>query len=115
MSNEENLIHSINQTQETKQLRKDLEEALLEIKKYETLMAEIKEEHKTTIKSFAHDLASPLQILSMTLESIEDKIPTEMSTSLERMQKSCEKMTTIILTLRKLQVLTRQDSQDKVV
>jgi signal transduction histidine kinase len=84
------------------QLRKELDAALELIKRYEMMIADLQTEHFSTIKKTTHDLSNPLQILSMTIESLQDNSPVEMQPTIERMRRSAEVLTSIIITMRKL-------------
>lgn len=55
------------------------------------------------MREFVHDLANPLQILGMTIESLEDKALVDQQMQIERMKKSVDKMLTIITEIRKYQ------------
>jgi signal transduction histidine kinase len=84
------------------ELRKELQAALLKIKSYEALISDMQTENSNLVKKTTHDLASPLQILAMTIESLEDKAPKEMIPTLERMKRSTDLMISIITNLRKI-------------
>lgn len=78
-----------------KELEMELQKALLEIEALVT-------EKNAILKTFTHDLSNPLQILSMSIESLMDRCPPEVMPTLERMKRASDNMTTIIATLRKL-------------
>lgn len=102
MDMKDNLISSISSNDEIKQLQQQLSSALETIKDYEELIAELKATHSNHLKQFAHDLSNPLQVLSMTIEFMEDKIPNEYSTQFERIKRSSEVILEIIGAIRKL-------------
>jgi signal transduction histidine kinase len=76
-------------------LTKHLDEALLQLKWME--------EDNMRLRAFIHDIASPLQILGMSIESMLDHSSSDQRASLERMKRSTDKMLAIILEFRKLQ------------
>ena len=98
-------------TENYSKLRQDLAEALEIIKHYEVVIAELQNENSSNLKKLAHDLANPLQILSMTLESIEDRVSSDLTPSVERMKRSTETMTGILKTIRNFRT---QSSTNKI-
>ncbi|AUN99735.1 sensor histidine kinase [Bacteriovorax stolpii] len=102
MSTEENLISKSSLTEKNRELQRELDSARALIKKYEGIIADLQAENSSNLKKFSHDLASPLQILSMTIESLQDRAP-EFSTTLDRMKRSTDNMIEIINSIRKLQ------------
>jgi len=110
MSIEQNLTNKSSQIDNNLELKLELEAALELIKSYETMIAELNVENNILLRRFTHDLASPLQILSMTIESLESRIPSEMNGTLERMKRSTENMCEILRNVRKLHgTLTPKD------
>jgi signal transduction histidine kinase len=101
MSIEENLIVRSSQIDKTKALQKELEDACALVKTYENLMDELRLENSTNLKLFTHELANPLQILSMTIESLQDRPTQDVTAALMRMKSSTDKMTATILSIRK--------------
>ena len=98
----ENLVH-INHLNKTKlQLNQELDHALEIIRNYELLIIELQNEKDLILKNLTHNLSNPLQILSMTIESLQHSPDKNISAALERMKRSTDKMTEIILEIRKL-------------
>lgn len=89
-------------TETNQELRKELDAALLKIKSYEAIISDMQTENSNLIRKTTHDLSNPLQILAMTIESLEVKAPVEMMPTLERMKRSTDLMISIITNLRKL-------------
>ncbi len=85
----------MNQEAQIALLTKQLDEALLCLKQME--------EDNIQLRAFIHDIANPLQILGMSIESMLDHSSTDQRPSLERMKRSTDKMLAIILEIRKLQ------------
>ena len=102
MNMKDNLISSISSNDEIKQLQQQLSSALEQIKNYEELIAELKVTNSNNLKQFTHDLSNPLQVLSMTVEFMEDKVPAEYKGHFERIRKSSETMVDMIAAIRKL-------------
>lgn len=96
-------------------LRQELAEALEIIKHYEVVIADLQNENSNNLKKAAHDLANPLQILSMTIESLEDKASKDLLPTIERMKRSTDAMTTILESLRKLRTQSINNKISKVV
>ena len=92
--------HSL--SEQNKQLIRELDHAYELIKNYEALIAELKKENDHNLKTITHDLSNPLQILSMTIESLQDSPPKDLAATLERMRRSTDTMTEIISAIRKL-------------
>ncbi len=61
------------------------------------------QEDNQRLRAFIHDIASPLQILGMSIESMLSSPTPEQRASLVRMKKSTDKILIIILEIRKLQ------------
>lgn len=76
-------------------LKIQLNEALQQI--------QIMQTENQRMREFVHDLANPLQILGMTIESLDGKSQPENHMQIERMKKSVDKMLTIIAEIRKYQ------------
>ncbi|MBC7712284.1 MAG: HAMP domain-containing histidine kinase [Rhizobacter sp.] len=110
MNIEENLIVRSSQNDKNKNLKKELDAAKAVIKTYERIIEELKLENSNNLKHFTHDLANPLQILSMTIESLQDNPPKDITAALERMKRSADNMTTIILQIRKLRNISSSSS-----
>jgi len=96
----ENLIPHISSNDTN--LEEELQAALLLIKNYEDIIADLKSTNSNNLKRFTHDLSNPLQILSMTIESLEDRVPPELAGSFERVKQSADSMVEIIGAIRKL-------------
>ena len=92
--------HSL--SEQNKQLIRELDRAYELIKNYETLIAELKKENDHNLKTIAHDLSNPLQILSMTIESLQESPPKDLAATLERMRRSTNVMVDIISAIRNL-------------
>ncbi len=112
MSIEENLIARSSQTDKNSSLQKELEKALELIRSYEAIIADLKLENSNNLKKFTHDLSNPLQILSMTIESLQDHPPKDISAALERMKRASDNMTSIISAIRKLRAATTQSPEN---
>jgi hypothetical protein len=80
----------------------ELESALLLIKKYENELTELKLENKKILRTFIHALSNPLQILSMTLESLQDKPNLGIDSLLNRMKIATDDITLLIKSYGKL-------------
>lgn len=102
MSLEKNLSINASLLDKNQELKRDLDAALATIARYESLLAELRSENSSNLKKITHDMAGPLQILSMTIESLQDRAP-EFGSTLDRMKRSTDHMIEIINTLRKLQ------------
>ncbi len=107
MSVEENLITKSSLAEKNRELKRDLDAAMEVIKNYENLITQLKAENTGNLKKISHDLASPLQILLMSIESLQDRAPAEFSSSLERMKRSADNMLSIITSIRKLNSSTQ--------
>ena len=110
MSIEENLINRSSQTDKNSSLQKELDQALERIRSYEAIITDLKLENSNNLKTFTHDLSNPLQILSMTIESLQDNPKADTKSALDRMKRSCDNMTSIIFAIRKLRAATTQSS-----
>lgn len=108
MSIEENLIARSSQTDKNSILQKELDKAHELIRSYEVIIADLKLENSNNLKKFTHDLSNPLQILSMTIESIDDHPPTDMSAALDRIKRAADNMTSIIQSIRKMRAASIQ-------
>lgn len=108
MSIEENLIARSSQTDKNNHLQKELEKALELVRSYEAIIADLKLENSNNLKKFTHDLSNPLQILAMTIESLQDHPPSDITATLDRMKRATDNMTAIILSIRKLRASTTQ-------
>jgi multidrug resistance efflux pump len=64
---------------ELSELQAELESALRIIESYQETIKALREENNKTIRVFTHDLASPLQIVSMSLEALIDRSAPESS------------------------------------
>lgn len=102
MSVEENLITKSSLAEKNRELMRDLDAAMEVIRNYEGLIAQLKAENSSNMKRLVHDLASPLQILMMTIESLESRAPQELAPALERMKRSTDNMLELITSARKL-------------
>lgn len=102
MSAEENLISPSSLTEKNRELMRNLDAAMEVIQNYETLMAQLKSDNNGNMRKLLHDLASPLQILMMTIESLQDRAPEELTPSLERMKRSIDAMIELVTAARKL-------------
>ena len=100
MKMKENLIPHISSNDTN--LEEELQAALLLIKNYEDIIADLKSTNSNNLKKFTHDLSNPLQILSMTIESMEDRIPAELVGSFGRVKEAADSMVEIIGAIRKL-------------
>lgn len=96
------LLNTNGLREKNQQLLKELDYAYELIKNYESLIAELRETNDSNLKIITHDLSNPLQILSMTIESIQESPPKDISATLERMRRSTDAMTEIIASIRKL-------------
>lgn len=113
MSVEENLISKSSLTEKNRELQRELDAAHELIRKYEGIIADLQSENSNNLKKFTHDLASPLQILSMTIESLQDRAP-EFTTTLERMKRSTDNMIDIINTIRKIRQVAPESSAKSI-
>lgn len=98
----DNLVNTNGLKEKNQQLLKELNNAYALIKNYEELIAEIRSSSDNNLKTIAHDLSNPLQILSMTIESLQDSAPKDLAATLARMKRSTDTMTEIIAAIRKL-------------
>ncbi|MBY0413075.1 MAG: hypothetical protein K2Q18_02865 [Bdellovibrionales bacterium] len=96
MSSELNLV------ERNQELKRELDAAIELIKRYEYTISEIENQNNATLRKSVHDLSNPLQVLAMTIESLQMKAPDELQPALERMRRSAESMTSIIISMRKL-------------
>jgi hypothetical protein len=96
-------------------LREELAAALLKIEIYEALIIDMQTETNNTLKKTTHDLSSPLQILAMTIESMEDKAPLDLIPTIERMKRATDSMISIITGLRKLRSVNNNPKLSQVV
>lgn len=108
MSIEENLINRSSQT-DKKSIQRELESALVLIKNYEAMITDLKLEQSNNLKMFAHDISNPLQILSMTIESLEDHpAAADILPAIMRMKKASDNITAIIVAMRTLRAAAIQ-------
>lgn len=100
----DNLLNTNGLREKNQQLMKELDHAHALIRNYESLIAELRESNDSNLKRITHDLSNPLQILSMTIESLQDSEtpPKDLHATLERMRRSTDTMTEIIASIRKL-------------
>lgn len=98
----DNIAHLNGLKQTNLQLTKELEHARELIKNYEALIVELQNDNDANLKKLTHDLSNPLQILSMTIESLQDSPLKDISMALERMRRSTDTMTEIISAIRRL-------------
>ncbi len=113
MSIEENLITKSSLTEKNRELQRELDAARDLIRKYEGIITDLQSENSNNLKKFTHDLAGPLQILSMTIESLQDRAP-EFTTTLERMKRSTDNMIDIINSIRKLRHVSPEPASKSV-
>lgn len=100
MKMKENLIPHISSNDTN--VEEQLIAALELIKNYEDIIADLRNTNSNNLKKFTHDLSSPLQVLSMTVESLEDRMPPEFSSSFGRITQAADTMVEIIGEIRKL-------------
>jgi signal transduction histidine kinase len=100
----DNLLNTNGLREKNQQLLQELDNAYKLIQNYESLIAELRVENDSNLKRITHDLSNPLQILSMTIEFLQEShtLPKDLDTTLERMRRSTETMTEIIASIRKL-------------
>lgn len=98
----DNLLSTNGLREKNLQLKKELDHAYELIQNYESLIAELRESNDSNLKRITHDLSNPLQILSMTIESLQDSPPKDITSALERMRRSTDIMTELIASIRKL-------------
>ena len=106
MSIEENLIARSSQTDKNTNLQKELQKSLELIRSYEAIISKLKLENSNNLKRFTHDLSNPLQILVMTIESLQDHPPKDTVAALERMKRASDNMTAIIQSIRQMRAST---------
>jgi len=107
----DNLAHLSDLKQSNQQLAKELEHARELIRNYEALIIELQNDNDAKLKKLTHDLSNPLQILSMTIESLQDSPVKDISMALERMKRSTDTMTEIISAIRKLHAVRNYAQQ----
>lgn len=78
-----------------------LAEAEAKIAHYQLLLSEMTLEHNSQLSQLIHDFASPLQIISMSLESVLSK---NSDPIFETMKRATDKMTTILSTARQMKI-----------
>lgn len=105
------MIIDRHQTEKEQRLALELGASLELIKHYESIIATLQKDHQ----KISHDLSNPLQILSMTLESLQDTAPPEIQSSIERMRLSSDAMTAILINLRKLRASTQPSKNTLIV
>lgn len=108
----DNLTNLNGSRQSNQELSLELEHARKLLKNYEALIVELQNGNYANLKKLTHDLSNPLQILSMTIESLQDSPAKDISLALERMKRSTDTMTEIILAIRKL-LAAKNSAQQK--
>lgn len=98
----DNLTHLNDLRLSNQQLTKELDHARELIRNYEALILELQNDNDAILRKMTHDLSNPLQILSMTIESLQDTPVNDISMALERMKRSTNTMTEIISAIRRL-------------
>lgn len=88
-------------TEKINELSLALAEAEAKIAHYKLLLSEMALEHNSQQSQLIHDFASPLQIISMSLESVMSKNPDPI---FETMKRATDKMTTILSTARQMKL-----------
>ena len=78
-----------------------LESNLELIKNYEIIIANMNSENSANLKKLIHDIVNPLQILSMTLESLQDKGPPELVATFEQMKRATDTITEVVNSARR--------------
>lgn len=111
----DSLINTNSLREKNQELVRELNSAYELIKNYEALVAELRLENDSNLKSITHDLSNPLQILSMTIESLQDSAPKDLAGTLERMKRSTDMMTEIISSIRKLRSTRAQALKQKSI
>lgn len=110
----DNLLSTNDLKEKNQQLLKELDNAYALIKNYEELIADLRNSNDNNLKTITHDLSNPLQILSMTIESLQDSTPKDLAGTLERMRRSTDAMTEIIAAIRKLRASTISASKKTI-
>lgn len=110
----DNLLNTNGLRERNLQLKKELDHAYELIQNYESLIAELRESNDSNLKRITHDLSNPLQILSMTIESLQDSPPKDLASTLERMRRSTDTMTEIIASIRKLRATAASVSKKTI-
>jgi signal transduction histidine kinase len=110
----DNLLSTNGLREKNLQLKKELDHAYELIQNYESLIAELREANDSNLKRITHDLSNPLQILSMTIESLQDSPPKDIASALERMRRSTETMTELISSIRKLRATAASVSKKAI-
>lgn len=110
----DNLLSTNGLREKNLQLKKELDHAYELIQNYESLIAELREANDSNLKRITHDLSNPLQILSMTIESLQDSPPKDMASTLVRMRRSTDTMTEIIASIRKLRATAASVSKKTI-
>ncbi|NOT78952.1 MAG: hypothetical protein HOP07_08100 [Bacteriovoracaceae bacterium] len=78
-----------------------LAEAETKIAQFQLLLSEMALEHNSQQSQLIHDFASPLQIISMSLESVISKNPDPI---FETMKRAADKMTKVLSTARQMKL-----------
>ncbi len=99
IAHETHIQSSESEQTELQAVIKSLELAQSQIAHYELLLSEQNQEHQAQIRILCHDLVNPLQIVSMSLESM---IENNNSPTIERMKRATDKMEKIILESRRI-------------
>lgn len=89
-------------------LEEELRKAQELIASYQRIIKIIQEENNRVISDLTHNLSSPLQTASMSVEVLLERSPPEHLALLQRIESSTEKMINIIKSLRNFQVKNRQ-------
>lgn len=110
----DNLLNTNGLRERNLQLKKELDHAYQLIQNYEFLIVELRESNDSNLKRITHDLSNPLQILSMTIESLQDSPSKDLASTLERMRRSTDTMTEIIANIRKLRAETNNISKKTI-
>lgn len=109
-------MSDISLIEKNKQLQAELDAAIVAIHTLEAAVARLQNENVNNLKKFAHDLSNPLQILSMTLEALQDNSPEGLEMVLFRMKRSTDNMTDIVTVMRKVraEVSKREEKAEAI-
>jgi len=83
---------------ELESLKRSLKESQITISNYQELLRENEKEHRLTVRLLCHDIVNPLQIISMSLESM--LLKNEENPIIERMKRASDKIENKILEAR---------------
>lgn len=111
MKNTESLTEK-NTNIEILSLQKELQKAQDTIESYQQTIADVNDENIQSIRVFIHELANPLQIISMSLERLIENNPVENQPMLQRMKKSADKMSEVMTSLRVSHLNNKQLKHD---